>query len=66
LLNRNIIKYSTSLYCARVVPVRKKNGTIRLCVDLRPLNDKVVKQKYPFPIIEDILSKLNKKTFSLY
>lgn len=35
LLKRNIIKLSTSPYCSRVVPIRKKNGTIRLCVDLR-------------------------------
>lgn len=38
LLTRCIIKKSISPYCARVVPVKKKNGTLRLCVDLRPLN----------------------------
>lgn len=32
LLNRQIIKYSNSPYCARVVPVKKKNGSLRLCV----------------------------------
>jgi len=48
------------------VPVRKRNGKIRLCVDLRPLNERVVKQKYPFPLIEDCLSRLgNKSVFSL-
>lgn len=31
LLARDIIKTSTSPYCARIVPVRKKNGTLRLC-----------------------------------
>lgn len=56
LLKRNIIKYSTSPYCSRVVPVRKKNGSLRLCVDLRPLNSRVIKQKYPFPLIEDCLA----------
>lgn len=62
LLNREIIKESTSPYCARVVPVRKKNGSLRLCVDLRPLNDRVIKQKYPFPLIEDCLARLSNKT----
>ncbi|XP_025268228.1 uncharacterized protein LOC105254772 [Camponotus floridanus] len=62
LLDRGIIKPSTSPYCARVVPVRKKNGTIRLCVDLRPLNSRVVKQKYPFPLIEDCLSRLSDRS----
>lgn len=68
LLARGIIKPSISPYCARVVPVRKKNGKIRLCVDLRPLNVRVHKhkQKYPFPRMEDCLAKLaNKKVFTL-
>lgn len=39
---------------------------MRLCVDLRPLNDRVVKQKYPFPLIEDCLARLgNKSIFTL-
>lgn len=66
LLKRGRIKPSTSPYCARIVPVRKKNGTMRLCVDLRPLNSRVVKQKFPFPLIEDCLARLgNKKVFTL-
>jgi len=40
----------------RVVPVRKKIGTLRLCVNLRPLNKRVMKRKYPFPAIKDCLS----------
>lgn len=62
LLARGIIKPSVSPYCARVVPVRKRNGSMRLCVDLRPLNARVVKQKYLFPLIEDCLSRLGEKT----
>lgn len=66
LLARGIIKESTSLYCARMVPVRKKNGQLRMCVDLRPLNDRVIKQKYPFPLIEDCIARLgNKNVFTL-
>lgn len=35
-------------------------------MDLRPLNDRVLKQKYPFPLIEDCLAKLsNKSVFTL-
>lgn len=62
LLAREIIKESTSPYCARVVPVRKKNDTLRLCVDLRPLNDRVIKQKFPFPLIENCLARLSNRT----
>jgi len=48
------------------MPVTKKSGKMRLCVDLRPLNQRVVKQKYPFPVIEDCLSRLaNKSVFTL-
>lgn len=66
LLSRGIIKRSNSPYCARVVPVRKKDGRMRLCVDLRPLNQRVVKQKHPFPIIEDCISLLgDKRVFTL-
>jgi len=60
LLNRGIIKPNTSP-CVRVVLIKKKNGLARLCVDLRPLNSRVEKQKYPFPLIEDCLSKLSRK-----
>jgi len=67
LLSKNIIKVSTSAYCARIVPVKKKNGTLRLCVGLRLLNEKVTKQKYPFPIIEDCLPYLGSKSiFTLF
>lgn len=66
LLAHGIIKTSTSPYCARVVPVSKKNGTMRLCVDLRPLNARVAKQKYPFPLIEDCIARIgDKSVFSL-
>lgn len=39
----------------------KRNGALRLCVDLRPLNNRISKQKYPFPMIEDCLAKLGNK-----
>jgi len=66
LTERGIIKNSISPYCLRVVLVKKKNGQSRLCIDLRPLNARILKQKYPFPIIEDCLSRLiNKSVFTL-
>jgi len=58
LLERGIIKLSVSPYCARVVPVKKKDGRLKLCVDLCPLNNRIHKQKFPFPIIEDCLVQL--------
>jgi len=66
LMERGIIKNSISPYCSRVVLVKKKNSQPRLCIDLRPLNARIAKQKYPFPVIEDCLSRLvNKTVFTL-
>jgi len=66
LLDRQIIKPSVSPYCARVVPVRKRSGELRLCIDLRPLNARVERQRYSFPVIEECLSRLtNKRVFTL-
>lgn len=58
LLKREIIQPNISPYCARVVLVSKRDGKKRMCVDLRPLNQRVYPQKYPFPIIEDQLDQL--------
>jgi hypothetical protein len=41
-----------------VILVKKKDGTWRLCVDYRQLNSNIMKNKYPIPIIEDLLDEL--------
>ena len=47
LLNKGFIKKSTSNYSSPVLCVRKKNGTLRLCVDYRQLNAKTVPDRHP-------------------
>ncbi len=49
---------STGLWCSPIVIVRKKDGTIRFCVDYRKLNDVTHKDAYPLPRINDILEAL--------
>ena len=52
------IQKSTGPWCSPIVLVRKKDGTIRLCVDYRKLNDVTHKDAYPLPRIDDILEAL--------
>jgi hypothetical protein len=47
---------------ANLVPVRKKNGEIRLCVDFRNLNRSSKKDNYPLPKMEHILQKVTGAT----
>jgi len=61
LLSRNVTKVSTP-YCARVVLIRKKNGILILCVDLRSLNERVMKQTYSFLVIKSCLAQLGDKS----
>lgn len=61
----NIIRRSTADYSSSVVPTRKKDGTIRVCVDYRGVNSKTVKVRFPQPIIEEQLDKLqNAKVYT--
>jgi hypothetical protein len=50
------LRYSECV--ANLVPVRKKNGEIRLCVDFRNLNRSSRKDNYPLPKMEHILQKV--------
>ena len=43
---------------ANLVPVRKKNGEIRLCVDFRNLNRASLKDNYPLPKMDHILQRV--------
>ena len=39
--------------------VKKKDGTIRLCIDYRELNKVTIKNKYPLPKIDDLFDQLH-------
>lgn len=58
LLDRGWIKKSTSSYSSPVVCVRKKDSSLRLCVDYRELNRKTVPDRHPLPRIQDLLDSL--------
>ena len=58
LLDNGIIRESHSPYASPVVLVRKKDGSLRLCVDYRKLNAKTVKDAFPLPRIDESLDAL--------
>jgi hypothetical protein len=55
LLEKGFIRPSSSPWGALVLFVSKKDGSRRMCVDYRSLNEVTIKNKYPLPRIEDIL-----------
>lgn len=59
LLENGIVKESCSPYASLIVVVRKKDGTLRLCVDYRLLNGKTRKDAFPLPRIEESLDALS-------
>ena len=63
LLERGIIRPSSSPYAAPIVVVRKKSGEIRLCCDYRRLNDLTRRDSYPLPRIEECLDALGGAKF---
>lgn len=58
MLQAGAIRNSESPFSSNVVIVRKKDGTIRFCVDFRKLNNRTVKDAYAIPRIEDSLHLL--------
>jgi len=54
-LNTGFIRPTTSSHAAPVLFVRKKDGSLRLCVDFRGLNKITKKDRYPLPLISDLL-----------
>lgn len=58
LLDKNFIRKSTSPYSSPVICVRKKDQTLRLCIDYRELNKKRIPDRHPIPRIQETLDSL--------
>jgi hypothetical protein len=58
LLEKGFIPPSSSPWGAPMIFVRKKDGTMRLCVDYHALNEVNLKNKYPLPRIDDLFDQL--------
>lgn len=62
LLDAGYIRPSVSPYGAPVLFVKKKEGTLRMCVDYRALNKITIKNKYPLPRIDDLFDQIKGAT----
>ena len=58
MLENGIIRKSESSWASSPVLVRKKDGTVRYCLDYRDLNAKTVKDRWPLPSISECLDTL--------
>ncbi|KAI3678319.1 hypothetical protein L6452_37606 [Arctium lappa] len=58
LLEKGFVRPSSSPWGAPVLFVKKKDGSMRMCIDYRELNKATVKNKYPLPQIDDLFDQL--------
>ena len=59
LTEQGFIQPSKSPYGAPVLFVKKKDGTMRMCIDYRALNKITIKNRYPLPRIDELLDRLH-------
>ena len=65
LLDKGFIRPSSSEWGCPTLFVKKKDQSLRMCVDYRPLNAVTIKNKYPLPRIDILFDQLSKaKVFS--
>ena len=58
ILDEGFVRPSVSPWGVPVLFVKKKDGTLRMCIDYRQINKVIVKNKYPLPRIEDLFYQL--------
>lgn len=58
MLDAGAIRPSKSPYSSNVVLVRKKDGTLRFCIDFRKLNSRTIRDAYTLPRIDDTIDTL--------
>lgn len=62
LLDQGIVQHGNSPYVSPTLLVSKKDGSWSLCVDYRRLNSHTIKDRYPIPLIENLMDQLGGAT----
>ena len=63
MLDASIIEPSNSEWASLIVLVRKKDGTMRFCVDYRKLNSIAEADTYPMPRVDELMDDLSNAYF---
>lgn len=63
LLEMGHIRPSKSPFASAIVFLKKKDGTMRMCIDYRALNKKTIKNRYPIPRIDELIDELHGACF---
>ncbi|MCO5606343.1 hypothetical protein L7F22_060531 [Adiantum nelumboides] len=63
LVEKGMVRPSSSPFCSPILLVQKKDGTYRMCVNYRALNRITIKNRFPVPRVEDLFDKLQGSTY---
>lgn len=63
MISLGVVEESESPWCSPMALVRKSNGKVRLCLDARVINSLTKKDAYPLPLIDGLLSRLDKAKY---
>ena len=63
IIDKGFIQPSISIRGAPVLLVKKKDGTLRMCIDYRKFKKVTIKNKYPLPRIDDLFDQLQGSSF---